>query len=1035
MNWLTLIGQGLGQIINLAGKLFNLIWKGEGVWFTIDDTVKKTARSMGLCKEQADGIRKVVIQSQIDLGAVYGMTMKDIKTQMDAFHKATNRANVISADVIKNFGVMSKLLDDGGEAVGDMSKELNDLGGNIRNADAYLGAAFKQAQKYGLNASKSASSMAKNMKNMSAMRFRNGVSDLTRMSILTDKMNVDFGNMANAVSKFDTLEGAIQNSAQIAMMGGNLGSSFSNPLAMMSMAQTDNAAFMENIMDSVKGLATWDNKNHMAQLDWMSQQKIKAMSQATGIGEEDLRKMSLQTARENQMTAQLGSSTMNELKKAGLDEYIKTLGYQDTDGRWKIDNPDGSGAMDIKTLLQNNNADELKEIFKHVPTDDINKNVGVIEQDVKSIRDFLDGTLKPNLSVKEHVEGGASSLVGGINAVIGEPVGNLLTDAVNGLVQQAGTGGGTMDLIDNLYGGLMNSIPNAIRWMFPDAMLNWKPSSIVKGTLGIEGHARGGIVGGNSQSGDKVLAGLNSGEMVLNKPQQANLFALANGAFTYAKGMAQEGVGSVLNLTAHYSNAKPAIDSTRNGLKKVFDDFSKNQKEAFTKLVKTQKEAFAQTSVGKNIKSVKNAITTKPKAMIDSVKTGLGRAKDVITAKPKALITAAKNTNIFKFLETSVNNVGKLFNTLTSPIQKFGKAIAHPLKTTKKIFGKVGDKIMNSSIGKSIAQKFGGKAATSVGGRLAKTVLKKVPVVGTLISAAGGIMDAVGASNVYEGKKQMIEERTDLSKSQKKQMLRNAEDERNEGYGKAVGGTIGMAAGAAIGSIFGPGWGTAIGGMAGEWLGNKVGGFVGKNFNNAKDFLFGKKSTKTAEEEAQDEYEISKFGQISLNDSDIKEKAALATVKMHDIMISMYHHMTGKASNGEEINKGLLGGVAETATDIVTAPLKITSSIIGAGMNLITSPIKAIASVGQKTFIRETSEEKTNNNTINGDLNLNISGSIKLEVPNISAPNSFNLDISSLINTPSFRNQIMDIVRDEFVRVNGQKLRDSRMGIKGNNMI
>lgn len=40
--------------------------------------------------------------------------------------------------------------------------------------------------------------------------------------------------------------------------------------------------------------------------------------------------------------------------------------------------------------------------------------------------------------------------------------------------------------------------------------------------------AGGGIVGGNSFSGDKILAGLNSREMVLNQKQQANLFKLLN---------------------------------------------------------------------------------------------------------------------------------------------------------------------------------------------------------------------------------------------------------------------------------------------------------------------------------------------------------------------------------------------------------------------------------------------------------------------------------------------------------------------------
>ena len=53
--------------------------------------------------------------------------------------------------------------------------------------------------------------------------------------------------------------------------------------------------------------------------------------------------------------------------------------------------------------------------------------------------------------------------------------------------------------------------------------------SVIKNKY-IENHAIGGIVGGNSYSGDRILTGLNSGEMVLNKDQQTQLFKFIQNA-------------------------------------------------------------------------------------------------------------------------------------------------------------------------------------------------------------------------------------------------------------------------------------------------------------------------------------------------------------------------------------------------------------------------------------------------------------------------------------------------------------------------
>ena len=53
-----------------------------------------------------------------------------------------------------------------------------------------------------------------------------------------------------------------------------------------------------------------------------------------------------------------------------------------------------------------------------------------------------------------------------------------------------------------------------------------------KALSGLPGFKDGGIVPGSSFSGDNVLARVNSGELILNRSQQANLYKMAQGGFT-----------------------------------------------------------------------------------------------------------------------------------------------------------------------------------------------------------------------------------------------------------------------------------------------------------------------------------------------------------------------------------------------------------------------------------------------------------------------------------------------------------------------
>lgn len=76
----------------------------------------------------------------------------------------------------------------------------------------------------------------------------------------------------------------------------------------------------------------------------------------------------------------------------------------------------------------------------------------------------------------------------------------------------------------------LNGVPAIVAGTALIALAAGTKAALKKQSENFKGYATGGIIGGYSFSGDNQLIRVNSGEMVLNKSQQSQLFAIANGA-------------------------------------------------------------------------------------------------------------------------------------------------------------------------------------------------------------------------------------------------------------------------------------------------------------------------------------------------------------------------------------------------------------------------------------------------------------------------------------------------------------------------
>lgn len=179
-------------------------------------------------------------------------------------------------------------------------------------------------------------------------------------------------------------------------------------------------------------------------------------------------------------------------------------------------------------------------------------------------------TIEIAVKLADGLEGSIPSKIGGVNATIKAenaimPTGGGLPfvgdNAVNQVVSLEQGLGGVAEMLRTISGltnegtqAWLNYASNALSAMRglmialqSVGMANAASQSAAAGPFGwmqvpiaiasmlaafasIPKFSRGGIVPGNSYSGDKVLAGLNSREMVLTQSQQSKLFAMLNGA-------------------------------------------------------------------------------------------------------------------------------------------------------------------------------------------------------------------------------------------------------------------------------------------------------------------------------------------------------------------------------------------------------------------------------------------------------------------------------------------------------------------------
>ena len=502
-----------------AKKIIHLADAMGGRWVQMNDLAFKTARTMAMSRDKAIQYNNQLIKSTKELAAQYGISAREMADFQKSYSEAVGRNVVLTQQQIAHMSALSKITDNATAAA--LVDEFDKLGIGIAGATAQVGLMQERAKALGINATKATKMLRDNIKLASTYSFRNGVDDIERMALKAASMRMDMNEIMRATEKFADIEGAITNSANIQLLGGSFAQNFSNPMGAMYEAMADPKAFQDRIFNTIKGKGRYDEKTGAVTFDPVTMMQMREMAKSLGMSAEQLNTSAMAVVQNEKVMQELSRNSrmveLSEEDKVAIQNLART--NVGDDGRhyvtWLKDGVTQTRAVE----------DLTKEELAIAKDNQLTQEK--LWGDVHDIADLLHavhGRARETKSVREAekgLQGWWDSLVTGIQ-----------------------------DFWMKYVSGGYNAVSNSV------GTKHYAQGGIVKPLHGEDGM----IVPGNSYTGDKVPAMLNSGEMVLNASQQKSMFDMISsmalgvgsvyGINKFAGRPGMSGIGSTMMLAS-----------------------------------------------------------------------------------------------------------------------------------------------------------------------------------------------------------------------------------------------------------------------------------------------------------------------------------------------------------------------------------------------------------------------------------------------------------------------------------------------------
>ena len=385
-NSLKSVTNDLSIAVSKIKDFYSTVKSLDDPWAKADHAASKFTKTVGGTKAAMDALRSNTIDNVAKgIATNFNVSMEElVKAQTDYINGIGRNISIDNVAKESLAAIASFSESTGIDGLG-LAAQFENFGIGIEKTGDHLGKMFSDASKSGINLNKYADNVAKNIKIAQNYTFKDGIKGLESMAKKATAIKLDMQQIANFADKVNTVEGAIEASAKIQVLGGPF-AAMSDPMGMLNEALND----IEGLGDrQIKLLSQFGHLNKATgevTVGSFDKYRIKAYAEATGQDYSALMEQVHTATKRREIDKQIESSARASKFDDELKEYIKNTGVI-KEGKVGINTADG-----FKTLDQLDPVKD-KEYLKQMSQGQ-SEDIKQIAIDLRSLVDKRSGVAK-----------------------------------------------------------------------------------------------------------------------------------------------------------------------------------------------------------------------------------------------------------------------------------------------------------------------------------------------------------------------------------------------------------------------------------------------------------------------------------------------------------------------------------------------------------------------------------------------------------------------------------------------------------------